>query len=112
MNETQFKKKVQQFLTDIGAWHVKFMGTQYTPSGIPDILACIHGRFYGIELKTDHGIVSPLQLRQLEKIRQAGGQGILLRPSGFDDFRKEVLAWIHSATAESNNGTNADSAGT
>lgn len=46
MNETGFKKKVEQFLEDEGFWYIKYWGGGgFTKSGIPDILACIHGHF-------------------------------------------------------------------
>jgi hypothetical protein len=107
MTETQFKKKVQQFLTDIGAWHVKFMGNGFTKVGVPDILACVAGKFLAIELKTDTGRVTPIQEHQLQEIRKAGGYGMILRPMDFAAFQEGVIHWIRLVTAESSSGTNA-----
>ena len=111
MTETQFKTKVQRFLDEVGAWHVKFMGNQFTKAGVPDLLVCIRGQFWGIELKTDVGRVSDLQRLQLGKIEKAGGRAIILRPRDFDRFRKEVTDWIHSATAGLSSGKNVASPG-
>lgn len=112
MTETQFKIQVQRLLTEHGVWHVKFMGNHFTKAGVPDILACIGGWFWGIELKTDIGRTSLLQEYQMEQIRRAGGRAIVLRPKTLNDFRKELIVWTSSATAGSSSGTNASSPGT
>lgn len=66
----------------IGNW----AGAKFTKSGVPDILACIDGVFYGIEDKASNGRPTMLQLKNLEWIRQAGGYGILLYPHDFENF--------------------------
>ena len=87
MKETPFKEKVEKWLTDNHAWFIKYWaGSKFTKEGIPDILACVNGRFYGMELKGDGGKPSVLQLRSLKKIREAGGIGVLLYPEDFDYF--------------------------
>lgn len=87
MKETAFKNKVEKYLTDIGAWYIKYWaGSKFTKEGIPDILACIDGHFYGIELKADNGKPSLLQLKKLKDIRNAGGFGVLLYPESFQYF--------------------------
>ena len=85
--EKIFENKVKRFLVSEGAWYIKYWGgAQYTKSGIPDILACIDGKFYGIEVKAMNGKPSILQLVNLRNIRQAGGIGVLLYPDDFDRF--------------------------
>lgn len=74
----------------MGGWQVKFFANKYTRAGVPDILACINGRFVGIEVKSDNGRPSELQLRAIKKIRQAGGFAFVLYPSGFDWFKEFV----------------------
>ena len=56
-SESDFKVHVQKFLDELPVWHVKFLGCQFTKAGTPDILACIGGRFWGIELKNEKGSV-------------------------------------------------------
>ena len=70
-----------------GAWFVKFFANAFTPSGIPDILACHNGRFLGIEVKggSSYGLTE-LQKYNLKQIRDAGGIGICVYPSGWDRF--------------------------
>lgn len=94
MRETPFKQKVERWLESIGAWYIKYWaGARYTKEGIPDILACINGRFCGIELKGDGGQPSLLQIVNLKKIREAGGIGILLYPEDFKQLTALSGQW-------------------
>ena len=89
MRENQFQKKVIQFLKNNDVWHVKYWaGSQYTKEGVPDILACIDGVFHGIELKTDTGTASKLQLYNIRKIKDSGGEAYILRPKDFESWKE------------------------
>ena len=66
-----------------------------TKSGIPDILCCLNGKFIAIEVKAESGKPSELQEYHLRKINEAGGFGILLYPSGFEKFKKEINAYLY-----------------
>lgn len=87
MKETSLDKKVLEYFDSIGGYAYKHWGGgKYGKSGIPDIIACVNGKFYGIEDKTTTGRPSMLQLKNLEWIRNAGGYGILLYPKDFTNF--------------------------
>ena len=88
--EKTFENKIKKYLKSKGAWYVKFFANAYTPSGIPDILVCLDGRFIAIEVKAENGEPSDLQEYNLKKIARAGGIGILLYPSGFDNFKNYI----------------------
>ena len=91
MKETPFKNKVEHLLDDHHAWYIKYWaGNRFTKEGIPDILACINGKFYGIELKGNGGRPSVLQLITLQKIKEAGGIGILLYPEDLKRFENFI----------------------
>ena len=51
----------------------------YGTAGIPDILACIGGRFYGFEVKTERGKPTALQEATIRKIQAAGGIAAVVR---------------------------------
>jgi Holliday junction resolvase len=90
--EKTFENKVKRFLHDEGAWFIKYWaGSQFTKSGIPDILACVNGYFVGIEVKAQNGKPSELQLHNVKKIREAGGFAFVLYPSAFNEFKKFIL---------------------
>lgn len=90
MRENQFQAKVIKFLKEQpNVWHIKYWaGSQYTKEGIPDILACIDGVFHGIELKTDVGTPSKLQIYNIRKINDAGGEAYILRPKDFEAWKE------------------------
>lgn len=89
--EKTFENKVKKFLDSQGAWYVKFFANSFTKSGIPDILACVNGYFVGVEVKTQNGTPSELQLYNVKKIREAGGFAMVLYPSGFTKFKAFIL---------------------
>lgn len=95
--EKTFENKIKNFLDEQGAWYVKFFANRMTKEGIPDILACIHGYFVGIEVKAQNGKPSDLQIYHCEKIRKSGGFAFILYPSGFDDFKKFVEDLKHES---------------
>lgn len=103
MTEAEFQKKVLEFLRSQGVWHVKYWGGgQFTKAGIPDILACVKGKFVAIELKTETGRLSKLQEYNLAKIKESGGQALVLHPSGFEAFKDFIVGEVkrcNSATA-------------
>lgn len=88
--EKLFENKLKKYLKSKGAWYVKFFANAYTPSGIPDILVSLNGYFIAIEVKAENGKPSELQTYNLKKIARSGGIGILLYPSGFDNFKNYI----------------------
>lgn len=48
-------------------------------AGTPDIVACIKGKFYGFEVKTGFGRLTPLQKVHLAQIADADGYGNVVR---------------------------------
>lgn len=89
--EKTFENKIKKFLKDNGSWFIKYWaGSQFTKSGIPDILACINGYFVAIEVKGPNGKPSELQLYNIDKIRDAGGYAFVLYPSAWEKFKAFV----------------------
>ena len=68
----------------------EWAGAKYTKEGIPDILACVDGHFFGIEDKSKTGKPKMLQLKNLEWVRDAGGFGILLYPDDFENLKRFI----------------------
>ena len=72
-SEATIQKQILNWLKSEGFWAVKIM--QCNKNGTPDILACIDGRFFGIEVKFTGKIrnVSKIQQFQLDQIAVSGG---------------------------------------
>ena len=89
--EKNFENRIKTFLKSEGAWFIKYWaGSQFTKSGVPDILACVDGYFVAIEVKGPNGKPSELQLHTIKKIREAGGFAFVIYPSGFDEFKQFI----------------------
>ena len=56
MKETDIVKAIMKYLRTVpGCFCWKEHGGMYGTAGIPDIIACIDGHFFGFEVKTDIG---------------------------------------------------------
>lgn len=62
----------------------------YGTAGIPDIIACVDGKFYGFEVKVGTGQPTELQKSTIRKIKNAGGIAIVVR--SVDDV-KSILGY-------------------
>ena len=54
-------------------------GGQYGTAGIPDIIVCYKGRFYGLEAKVGNNKPTRLQEVTIEQIKKAGGVAGVVR---------------------------------
>jgi hypothetical protein len=88
--EKNFENKVKKWLKSKGIYHFKYFGNAYSTAGILDLTLCVNGRFVGVELKAEKGKTSILQDYNIKEIQRCGGIAIVLRPSGFDNFKKQI----------------------
>jgi hypothetical protein len=94
MNESEIVKCIKAYLKTVdNCFFWKEHGGQYGQGGLPDIIACIGGRFAAFEVKTDKGKTTALQEITLRKIREAGGVAELVR--SVEDVRR-VIAQIQN----------------
>ena len=71
--ENKVQKEIQDYLESIGAYRFKVHGEIFMRAGIPDIIACLNGRFIGIEVKDGNNKPSELQLAHGRQIKKSGG---------------------------------------
>ena len=57
-------------------------------SGVPDVVCCMRGRFLGIECKAGTNKPTPLQLRELTAIQEAGGVSLVINETNIDTLEK------------------------
>lgn len=74
-------------------WYTKIWGGGFQKSGIPDILACVNGIMFAVEVKGSNGTPSELQKLNISRINKSGGVGVILYPEGFKQF-KEILKGV------------------
>ena len=91
MREKTFELQVRLFLTDdCKCWVLKTWSNGVQREGVPDLLVCCNGFFLGVEIKAERGRPSSLQEREIKKIRESYGIGIVLYPDQFDDFKELI----------------------
>lgn len=71
MNEQQIQTKITNYLKSIGAYTFKTITSN--KAGVPDLIACVEGKFIAIEVKQHGGRVSELQKYHQELIKRSGG---------------------------------------
>ena len=80
MSEKDTTNKILKYLKSVPrcfAW--KEHGSIYGTAGIPDIIACVNGRFVAFEVKTQTGKATKLQEATIKKILSAGGVAAVVR---------------------------------
>lgn len=71
--EAKVKKKVAEQLRALKAYYFYPVTGGYGRSGVPDIVGCYNGKFFGIECKAGKGKTTPLQDMNIDQIKAAGG---------------------------------------
>ncbi|MCK9479282.1 MAG: VRR-NUC domain-containing protein [Firmicutes bacterium] len=80
MKETDIVRAILKYLKTLdGCFAWKEHGGMYGTAGIPDIIACIGGRFYAFEVKLPKGKTTKLQDATICKILKAGGTAVVVR---------------------------------
>ena len=79
MREAQFSKQVVKYLKEKGALVNVNTANMFDRVGRSDVECCYKGYFIALELKVDSYQPDPLQITYLQKVRSAGGFGLILR---------------------------------
>ena len=88
MDEKTFENKVKLFLDDLDkTWYFKVWGGGFQRAGIPDIICNVNGHFVALELKSDTGHPSALQLRNVRLINESNGIAMIVYPKDFEKLK-------------------------
>jgi hypothetical protein len=71
-------------------WQMKLLGGLGQRPGVPDLVACIQGRYIAVEVKTGTATLSPRQQAERERIEASGGIYVLAH--SVDDVEDRLLA--------------------
>lgn len=86
--EVKVKKKVVAILKELRAYYFYPVTGGYGGSGVPDIVGCYHGRFFGIECKAGKNKPTPLQLKNLDSIKFVGGAALVVNEDNIEDVNE------------------------
>lgn len=76
--ESKLEKQVEKFMKSKKIWQLARFQAQSNQNGLPDRLYLYRGVLLGLELKTDKGSPTDLQLKKLQAINDNGGIGIIV----------------------------------
>lgn len=76
--EAKVKAWVHAALRATGTYAANYIGGQYANNGTPDILACVKGRFFGIEVKAGSNKPTALQVQALSDIEANNGVALVI----------------------------------
>lgn len=85
--EAKVKNAVKKLLETSHVYFFMPPGVGYGRAGIPDIVACHHGHFIGIECKAGKGKPTALQDLELEKIRAHGGTALIINEANIGTLK-------------------------
>ena len=85
--EKKVKDAVKKILNSHNAYYFSPVTGGFGTSGIPDIVACIKGKFIGIETKAGKGKPTALQEKNLMNIMNTGGIAVLVNEGGVETLK-------------------------
>ena len=84
--EAKVKKKVVAVLKELGAYYFYPVTGGYGQSGVPDIVGCYQGMFFGIECKAGKNKPTALQEKNLRGYsHQSGGIALVINEDNIGD---------------------------
>ena len=84
--EAKVKKKVADQLKFLGAYYFYPVTGGFGRSGVPDIVGCYRGRFFGFECKAGKNKPTALQDKNLTDINVAGGISCVVNEENMNDI--------------------------
>ena len=82
--EVKVKKVVVKHLNSVDAYYFYPVTGGFGASGVPDIVGCYKGKFFGIECKANGNKPTVLQCKNLCAISVAGGMSLLIDENNLD----------------------------
>lgn len=76
--EKKVKDKVVKQLKALGAYYFYPVTGGFGSSGVPDIVGCYNGKFFGFECKANGNKPTALQKKNLDEIIGVGGLAVVI----------------------------------
>lgn len=89
--EGKVKAKVVKILKELNVYYFYPVMGGFGRSGIPDIICCVAGYFFGVECKAGSNKPTPLQEAEMQKIRNAGGVTMVVNEDNINELKEKLL---------------------
>ncbi len=90
VKEKWVKQQVVKMLKERHLYYFFPIAGAYTSVGVPDIVACVRGRFVGIECKAGNNRPTEIQLRNLEAIRDNNGIALVVNENDLEALEQRL----------------------
>ena len=90
--EAKVKKKVVAQLKEMGAYYFYPVTGGYGQSGVPDVVGCYKGIFFGIECKAGGNKPTALQEKNLKDIAECDGISLVVNEENMRDIPELIGA--------------------
>ncbi len=80
----------------MGAYYFYPVTGGYGKSGVPDIIGCHAGLFFGIECKAGKNKPTALQEKNLKEIKAAGGLDLVVNEDNMHDVTTLLTEWANT----------------
>jgi hypothetical protein len=77
--ESKVKASIKKVLVKHSIYYVMPIGSAFGNAGVPDFICNVDGKFLAIEAKAGRGQLTALQEKNLKKINESNGVGIVVR---------------------------------
>jgi len=94
--EAKVKKKVTNILKELNAYYFYPVTGGFGKSGVPDIIVCYEGKFFGIECKAGGNKPTALQEKQIKEINDSGGVAFVINEDNIEDVRYRLTGVAHN----------------
>jgi len=91
--ESKVKQKVMKYLKEMDTYHFYPVTGGYGKSGVPDIVGCYQGMFFGLECKAGKNTATPLQEKNLKEINHAGGFDLIVNEENMNSITRVLSRW-------------------
>lgn len=94
VSEKWVKAQVVKMLKDLDAYYFYPVASGYMRTGVPDIVACLNGRFLGIECKANGNKTTEIQDRNLVEIKKNGGIAMVVDENNLDELKEYLYGMV------------------
>lgn len=84
--EGKVKEIVKKYLKQKEIYYIMPATGGYGSSGAPDIVVCHKGKFYGLEIKSGANKPTALQMDNLNRIEDSGGQAVVINEANVHQY--------------------------